>query len=277
MPLTKPAAFAVLALTCASAAPLAAQSVVEQGLAPLLQAFGSAAALRPSPALRALAVADAEAEASAASDSLFSTDGKAQLPAPDAATLAYLVARIPDLSAPSVRVAPEQVLEEAVGRAAARSLTFMDLLTDSALRRGEVYYASAQSLQSVYAKYDIGILPASGVAKDGRPFRMVAALGGQGRVAFLYDRTDDFEFDGVGRTFKISGGRVSGVIAGPGVIDQMQGLAAQGCWGPFCKWANFMKWQKIGPTRVHLWANAGGGFGGGVHEQDIDLAPVHPK
>jgi|GEM_PF-6294857 len=271
MTLTKTAAFAALALTCASAAPLAAQVAAQPRFAPLELAAGSADVLRPSPALRAFAAA--EAAALAASDSLFSFDRKIEFPAPDAATLAFLRARIPGLPAESVRAVPASVIDEALSNAAARAATFMDLLTDPALRGAGVYYASPEALQRAHDKYVIGILPPAGNAKDGRPFHMVAAVGGQGRLNFLYDRTDAFEFDEAGHTFKIVGGRVSGVITAPGVIDQVSGFAVRGCWGPFCKWADFMKWQKEGADKVHVWVRVGSS----VHDQVSDLTPIHPK
>src|SRR5579859_1166886 len=272
---TKPAAFAVLASAFLSAAPVAAQPAAQPGLAALQEAFAQARALRPSADLRAQAAAETAAQATIQSlaDSLFKIADMAGFPAPDAATLAFLRSRIPDLPAASVRAVPTDVILGALSAAAARGVTFLDLLTDPALRGGDVYYASAESLQTAADKYVIGLLPPSGVAKDRRPFKMLAAVGGQGKLTFLYDRTDEFQFDEGGRTFKVKGGRVSAVITGPGALDQMQGLAVHGCVGPFCKWADFIKWQKEGAYKVHVWVRVGGG----VRDQVNDLTRIHPK
>lgn len=149
--------------------------------------------------------------------------------APDPQTLAWLASRMPGVDAANVRVVPGASADGAMQRAIAAGASYVDLLSDPALQRGrsELYYVPQDALLQVDQKYLSGTLPASGMAKDGRPFKMQAIVGGAGNVTFLYDRTDEFTFQSDGYDIKIAaGGKVSSQIHGSGDIGS-QGVS--GC------------------------------------------------
>ncbi len=252
------AAIAVLMLP-AIAAP-------EPGLAPLIlaleQARGHSAVLS----------AQARSAPAPAPGNLLRGDLWAQFPPPNAEERAILGARLPGVRPESVRVVGKEQIEDLMARAIASQATYMDLLTDAALSANAVFYVPLAALQVLDRKYVTGAMPYSGTAKDGRPFRMAAIVAGQRRLDFLYDLTDEFQFDSDGFIFKIApGGGVSAVIAGPGVLTEIKGAKVYGCAG-LCAWAEFVKWQKEG-DKLHVWAKA---FGR-TQDRFTELRPIRAK
>lgn len=120
---------------------------------------------------------------------LFSDALWARLPAPDAATLQWLLGRVPDLRTDMVREIDSAALESVLERAVERSYIPTDLFTDPGLREPRVFLAREPILLRAFAAYEIPVVTlASGQTTSGEEYRLQALVLGAGRVEMLYDR-----------------------------------------------------------------------------------------
>lgn len=127
----------------------------------------------------------------AAPGPLFTEPVWSGLAAPDAATLAWLSSRIPDLKAQLVRELTPDAIDALLAEATARSQSPTDLFTDAGLRADRVFLARGEALSAAFGKYEVPVITlASGQDTNGRPFKMEALVLGTGRVDMLYDRND---------------------------------------------------------------------------------------
>lgn len=150
-------------------------------------------------------------------DSVVPADLYATLPAPDAATLAKLAARVPGLDTSAVRTLPENAIDAMLAAAVARGQSPLDFFTDPAFRGRTIYYLAPDVIAAVFARYEIRVMtPPSGKSTDGKPYAMQALLMGGGKIETLYDldgfKTENPMFPGF--TYKFSS-RVTETILGP--------------------------------------------------------------
>lgn len=164
----------------------------------------------------------AAAFAPAASAPLFADAMWDKLAAPDAATLASLAKRAPNLDTQSVRTLTWEALEPLLAQAVARKMTVLDFFTDEGLRRSRIYYLPQALLTTLDKAYDLNsVFLISGKTVGGDPFQMTDVVIGGGRAVMLYDR-DDFTFEHP--VYKNHGGRytvasvVTETINGPGDV-----------------------------------------------------------
>ena len=169
------------------------------------------------------------AQASASAEPIVPSWLWATLKAPDAATLAGLSARIPELHPGTVRVLPIEAADALLAAAAAQGQSPLDFFTEPAFRDGAAFYLDQATLKALFARYDIrGLTPASGSTTDGRPFFVQGMVVGGGRIDILYN-LDRFMFENPGlpgHTYKLA----------DHVIERIQGpgdLTLEGIWVRF--------------------------------------------
>lgn len=193
----------------------------------------------------------------AAAEPVFAIDTAAwaKFPAPDAATLAWLASRIPGLDAANVRVVPADASDAAIRRAVASKITYLDVFSDDAFNRKELYFLSAETLQGIHRKFISGTIPIQGSQENGKPFSMQAFVAGQSRVQLLFDR-NEFTFKDDGNRLKIdNGGRVAAAVLGPGDIS-VEGFSAYGA-PVFCPWAKIKRMTKESMYKVRVETSCG--------------------
>lgn len=205
-----------------------------------------------------------------AADDFVSIQALSQLPPPDPKTVAWLASRIPGLNTAALRAVPLDPVDAILSRAAAAQASYLDIFTDAGLGRGKpaLYYLSQDVLASLEKKWVSGSMPATGTAKDGRPFHMQALVAGNGAVYILYD-LDQFSFKDGKIEFKITdSGRVAVTVLGAGDVG-MKGVSACGCKGPFCGCAELQRMTKIAPDKVKVKTSRG--------DQTADLKAVRRR
>lgn len=187
-------------MTAMPASRLAAAAALVAGLFPAAFAESGVPAARgrigqlleqglPAAAPGAAAPAAASLEAPVDQGPLFSDALWARLPAPDAATLQWLLGRVPDLRTDMVREIDSAALESVLEKAVERACIPTDLFTDPGLREPRVFLAREPILLRAFAAYEIPVVTlASGQTTSGEDYRLQALLMGAGRVEMLYDR-----------------------------------------------------------------------------------------
>lgn len=179
----------------------------------------------------------------------------AKFPAPDAATLAWLSGRIPGLDVANVRAVPADAADAAIRRAVASKITYLDVFSDEAFKRKELYFLSAETLQGIHRKFISGTIPIQGSQENGKPFSMQAFVAGQSRVELLFDQ-NEFTFKDDGNRLKIDNrGRVSAAVLGPGDIS-VEGFSAYGA-PVFCPWARIKRMTKESMYKVRVETSCG--------------------
>ncbi len=221
-----------LALALCAAVPAAAQPSAARRVGLMLQgapAFEGAAV----PALEDVAVPPepTAADAPAPAGSVVPPGLWASLAAPDAAAVATLTARVPGLTAGSVREVTLAAAERMFDAAVAQRQTPIDFFTDAAFRGPQVYYFPPAVVVAVFGRYDLRVLtPPAGVAKDGKPFAMEALVVGAGRIDALYDR-GPFKYDNPlleNAEYSLAA-RVTEKIQGPGDVV-VEGVSVKHGW-----------------------------------------------
>ena len=176
------------------------------------------------------------------------------LKAPDAATLAKLSARIPDLKAGTVRVLPIEAADALLADAVRRGQSPLDFFTDPGFRGDAAFYLDQETVAALFARYEIrGLTPASGVTKDGRAFAVQGFVVGGGRIDILYN-LDQFTFDNPlfpGHTYKLAA-HVTERIQGPG------DLTIEGIWVRFgLATPRIQRIARLSPTKSRVETNYG--------------------
>jgi hypothetical protein len=166
---------------------------------------------------------------SASAESIVPTWLWATLKAPDAAALAALSSRIPDLKASTVRVLSIGDADALLAAAVRQGLSPLDFFTDPGFRGDAAFFLDQETLATLFARYDIrGLTPASGTTKDGKPFMVRGMVVGGGRIDILYN-LDRFSFDNPGlpgHVYKLA----------DHVVERIQGpgdLTLEGIWVHF--------------------------------------------
>lgn len=254
------AAAAVVAL---SAAPVFSQ---DSGLAALQAALGLGQLELKGFQPRPLMTTDQERERSEAAKLL---SGRfSSLPAPDAATLAWLSKRVPGLDAKSVKQVSFDLAEKVMALASDKRGTWMDVLSDPAFRGPEIYFVGQAALDQIENKYASGLIPVRGKTTDGKPFQMQGFLAGQGNVDLLFNWTE-FQYEENGHKFKIdNNGRLRATIRGAGDVG-IQGFSAYGA-PIFCPWARIQRMTKESMYKVRVETSCGTRGGN-------DLRPVRRR
>lgn len=250
--------------------PAAAEPIARPGPEALETSFRSAQRiLRTDPSLPAVLPEAAAPPVGPAQPAVVSPDAWSTLPAPDAATLAWLARRVPGLDLQKVRSVPPAKAQAVLQRAVSRRLTYLDLLTDESFRRDEIYFVPADVLAGIDQKYVTGAVPISGKAKDKKPFRMEGFLGGQGRLEILYDRQGAFEFKEDANWFKVdNGSRVSCRILAPADVA-VEGMSVWADLSVFGFYTKIERMVKEGADKARVYTAAGNGTG--------DLRPIRSK
>lgn len=203
----------------------------------------------------------------AADQSLISSERWKDLPMPDVKALALLTSRLPGIDTANVRAVPMESAEGMMQRAVDVKATYLDLLTEPALRkdRQELFYVSQDVLQKFDAKYAAGSFPSSGKTKDGKPYQMLGILAGEGSITFLYDQTGEFIFVNDGVDIKIAaGGKVVSTINGP---SDLSTTGVSGCMRVgfyFC--AEIQRTTKVSDGKVIIETSRG--------PQNRDIKPI---
>lgn len=246
-------------LGAALAAVLAVSSAAAQepGLEALQSALGAAGQLtrefhlQPKPAA-------APVSSAAQAQQPFTVLGTGQWDSfsqPDANTLRWLALRVPGLDVSAVRQVPLEVAEEAMRRAAAAKVTYVDVLSDSVFRKNEIYFVGQDVLDALDARYISGTVPIRGKMDGGQPFQMQGLLVGQSRVEMLFDYTD-FTFRDGGHRYKVSnGGRVEARVLGEGDIAT-SGISVYGV-RIICPWARIDRITKDAAYSVKVQTSCG--------------------
>ncbi|MFI5361951.1 MAG: hypothetical protein ACHQ49_08285 [Elusimicrobiota bacterium] len=221
-------ALSLLVVALAAAAPARAQASPAARIGALVDggAGWNGAAIPPLSSFAAPSAAPMETQPMTPPASVVPPGLWRSLSAPDAATLARLSSRIPELKTDSVRVLTFDTADAMFTAAMAQGESPIDFFTDAAFRGSDTYYLAPETVAAIFARYEIHALtPASGTTKKGEPFVLEGMLIGAGRIDALYN-LDQFEFDNPlldGKRYKLLS-RVIQRIQGPG------DLKIEGVW-----------------------------------------------
>jgi hypothetical protein len=198
------------------------------------------------------------------------TSSQRNFTTPDTATASWLVTRIPGLDPATLRTVSLEAAEAFLRRATAAQATDLDLFSDPALQADRVaYYLPQDVLEGLDARCTAGLFAVSGTATDGKPFHMRAVVATNARIAFLYDREDEFRYEEGGSEVKITNsGRVFARAEGPGDIS-FTGYNGCGCIFVFCGCAEITRMTKLGDGKMTVRSSRS--------DRTRDLRPIRMK
>ncbi|MDE1976316.1 MAG: hypothetical protein KGI84_03530 [Elusimicrobia bacterium] len=78
-----------------------------------------------------------------------------------------------------------------VGQAVAKRYNTLELFTNPSWTENQLYFVDGPDVAQIMAKYAVdSMVPAEGIAQDGKPFHMLALIIGQGHLIMLMDRSN---------------------------------------------------------------------------------------
>ena len=187
---------------------------------------------------------------------------------PQPADLDLLASRLPGLDPAAVRELSFEEVDPVLMLAVRRGASALDIFTDEGLRGKQVYYLSEQTLDLIYAKYELNsVTPGSGNDIEGRPFHLQALVMGAGRLDLLYDR-DKFTY--ASPEFKnydyICQSRVTERVRSSGDMS-VEGLQVDTIFHP-----KIQRFLKLAPTQVRIEVYLGKHLG--KTNRDWELRPI---
>ncbi len=198
---------------------------------------------------------------------VLSTEQWKSLTAPDAATLAWLSEKIPGLDVANVRLVDFNSADMVMRRAVNAKATYMEVLSNEAFRRKELYFVPQDVLNRIDSAYISGTIPIRGQTENGKPFQMVGFVIGQSRVEMLFE--GDFSWKQDGRRYRLTNhGHVAGRVLGDGDLG-IDGVSTYGA-PIFCPWARIQRLTKESVNTLRVQTNCGAKNG-------IDIQPVRAR